>query len=407
MLRYALPLLVLIISIALSVSTTAGQETEQITLVESDTEIVFPSSLVFKIKAQSQANITRVRLQYRVEKMNYADVISEAWPDFIPSPKVEARWNWDMRRATLPVGAVVHYWWIIENQRGNRMVTDEYTLEFQDTRYSWQNLTEGQISLFWYRGNLSFASELLATCRQVLERLYLDIGVRLERPVSIYIYGSSQDLRSAMIFPREWIGGVTFTEFGTIAIGVPVNQLNSGKKAIAHELGHMVVHQVTFSPYGASLPVWLNEGLAMYAEGEKDIYLELLLRKAATEEKLFSVRSLASPFSARPEDAYLSYAQSQSLVEFLIKDYGKAKMLELLHLLKEGSSVDEALLTVYGFDQSGLDRLWKEYIKSKAKATSSLGTMSSVEDKKSSLSPKLLPALLANRCPMGLEAGTK
>ncbi len=382
MLRHAFSLLALIVAIALSASTAAQQETEQITLVESATEIIFPSSLVFKIKAHSQVNITRIRLQYKVERMNYAEVISEAWPDFVPSPKVETKWNWDMRKAALPGGATVHYWWIIENQRGDRLVTDEYTLEFKDTRYSWQQLVEGPISLFWYKGNLSFAGELLTACRQSLERLYSDIGVRLERPVNIYIYASSQDLRAAMIFPREWTGGVAFPQFGTIAIGVPVNQLSWGKRAIAHELGHMVIHQITFSPYGASLPVWLNEGLAMHAEGEKDIHLELLLRKAATEGKLFSVRSLSSPFSARPEDAYLSYAQSQSLVEFLIRNYGKAKMRELLYLLKEGSSIDEALLKVYGFDQSGLDRLWKEYITNKAKATSGFDTTSDMEDKK-------------------------
>ncbi len=368
MIRHMLPFLGLIILIASPISITAQQQTDQITLVESATETVFPSSLVFKVKVQSQTDITKIRLQYEVERMNYAPVISEAWPDFIPSPKVEARWSWDMRKAALPMGATIHYWWIIENQKGVNLITDKYTLQFQDTRYSWQNLTEGQISLFWYRGNQSFASELLAACSQALDRLYADTGARLERPVRIYIYASPQDLRAAMIFPREWTGGVAFPEFGIIAIGVPVNQLNWGKKAIAHELGHMVIHQVTFSPFGASLPVWLNEGLAMHAEGERDVSLDLLLRKAAAEGRLFSVRSLSSPFSARPEDAYLSYAQSQSLVEFLIQSYGKDKMLELLHLLKEGSSVDEALFSVYGFDQSVLDRLWKAYIMSKTGA---------------------------------------
>lgn len=407
MFKYALPLLALIISIALPVSITAQQETEKITLVESTTEIVFPSSLVFKLKTQSPTNITKVRLQYEVERMNYARVISEAWPDFVPSPKVETKWNWDMRKAALPVGATVRYWWVIENQNGDRLVTDKYTLQFQDTRYSWQNLAESQVSLFWYRGSLSFASELLAACNQALKRLYADTGAHLERPISIYIYASPQDLRAAMIFPREWTGGVAFPEFGTIAIGVPVNQLDWGKKAVAHELGHMVVHQVTFSPYGASLPVWLNEGLAMHAEGERDFYLELLLRKAATEGRLFSVRSLSSPFSAKPEDAYLSYAQSQSLVEFLIQNYGKGKMLELLNLLKEGSSVDEALLAVYGFDQSGLDSLWKAYIASKTKATPGFKMAPTVAHKEPFIPLKLMPNLLATCYSSGLRTGVR
>jgi len=359
----------LLIIMLLPVTLQAGQE-EQITVVDSSTEIVFPSALVFKLTAEGRSNITKIRLQYQVERMNYATVISEAWPEFIPSPKVEAKWTWDMRKATLPVGGTVHYWWVIESEDGNKLTTDRYTVQFVDTRYPWQKLANEQVSLFWYKGSQYFASELLNACEQALDRLYADTGARLTRPVSIYIYASSQDLRAAMIFPREWTGGVAFPEFGTIAIGVSVNQLDWGKKAVAHELGHMVVHQVTFSPYGANLPVWLNEGLAMHAEGQTDLHLELLLRKAAAEGKLFSVRSLSSPFSARPEDAYLSYAQSQSLVKFLIQNYGQGKILELLRLLKEGNSYDEALLKVYGFDQTGLDSIWREYITGKTKTSS-------------------------------------
>lgn len=405
MIKYALPLLALIVSIALPVSITAQQKTEQITLVESGTEIIFPSSLVFKVKAQSQTNITKIRLQYEVERMNYAPVISEAWPDFAPSPTVETKWDWDMRKAILPVGATVHYWWIIENQKGDKLISDKYTSRFQDVRYSWQNITEGQVRLFWYRGSLSFASELLVACSQALERLYEDTGARLERLVNIYIYASPQDLRAAMIFPREWTGGVAFPEFGIIAIGVPVNQLSWGKKAVAHELGHMVIHQVTFSPYGASLPVWLNEGLAMHAEGGRDVHLALLLRKAAAEGRLFSVRSLSSQFSAKPEDAYLSYAQSQSLVEFLIQNYGKDKMLALLHLFKEGSTADEALLSVYGFDQSGFDRLWRSYIMSKAEAAPGLKTVSPIEEP--AASPKLLSNLMTTFYSSGFRIGAR
>lgn len=407
MIRYTLTLLTLIISIVLPASIGAQQETQQITLIESATEIVFPSSLVFKVKAESQTDITRIRLQYEVERMNYARVISEAWPDFSPSPKVETKWNWDMRKATLPVGATVRYWWVIENQNGDRLVTDKYTLEFQDSRYPWQKLAQGQMSLFWYKGTPAFAAELLAACGQALKRLYADTGASLEKPVSIYIYASPQDLRAAMIFPREWTGGVAFPEFGTIAIGVPVSQLEWGKRAVAHELGHMVVHQITFSPYGASLPVWLNEGLAMHAEGEKDAYLEEVLKKAASQGRLFSVRSLSSPFSARPEDAYLSYAQSQSLVEFLIQDYGKDRMLELLHLLKEGSSVDEALLAVYGFDQSGLDKLWKAYITGRTKTIPDFQTAPTSEGKGHRDSLAFMSVPPATCCPSSLQIGER
>src|SRR4030042_216646 len=162
-----------------------------------------------------------------------------------------------------------------------------------------------------------------------------------------------------MIFPREWTGGVAFTEYSTIAIGISAQNLDWGKKALAHELGHMITHQITFSPYGANLPTWLDEGFAMHAEGELDASMQLYLKKTMLQQKLISIRSLSSPFSAKSDEAYLSYAESQSIVEFIIGNYGKDKMLNLLSLLKEGYRIDEALTDIYGFDQDGLDQLWR------------------------------------------------
>ena len=369
MIKRLIPIILAIILLFIPITASAQQE---ISLIDSTVEIFFPSALVFKIRIEGPNDIARIRLHYQVNRMNYANVINEAWPDFTPSPKVETKWTWDMRKSSLPAGATVRYWWTVEDETGEKLITPVDTIHFDDLRHPWQRLTSGQLNLFWYKGSQSFADELMASCQQALERLAEDTGVHPEKPINIYIYASSQDLRGAMIFPREWTGGVAFTEFGIIAIGVPTDQLDWGERALAHELGHMVTHQITFSPYGAILPTWLDEGLAMHAEGETDPYLKSTLEKATTQQKLISVRSLSSPFSAKPELAYISYAQSQSLVEFLIQKYGKDKMLQLLSLLKEGNTCDEALTEVYGFNQDGLDKLWREYIINQTKSQSGL-----------------------------------
>jgi len=361
MIKRLIWLIILTVLLFTAPNFTHAQE-EQISLLDNTVEIYFPSALVFKVEAASQSDITKIRLHYQVDKMNYAEVTSEAWPDFTPSPEVATEWVCDMRKVGLPAGAKVEYWWTIETKAGDKLVTYSDVIQFDDLRHSWQELNEGQLDLFWYQGSQSFAEELMAASQQALERLAEDTGAHLENPISLYIYASTEDLQSAMIFPREWTGGVAFTEYGIIAIGVPSNELDWGKRALAHELGHMVTHQITFSPYGAFLPLWLDEGLAMHAEGEPDPHLQSVLEYAIAQQKLISVRSLSSPFSAKPEEAYISYAESQSLVEFLIQNYGKDKMLRLLSLLKEGNSCDDALTEVYGFDQDGLDKLWREYI---------------------------------------------
>jgi hypothetical protein len=330
-----------------------------ISVLNSSTEMHFPAALIFHLEAESPANITQARLHYQVDKMNYAQVTSEGWADFTPAPEVKTGWTWDMTTSSLPPGAAVKYWWTIKDDNGNKVETAPNTTYFTDDRYPWQSLTNSQISLFWYEGDNAFAQELLHTCEAGLARLTQYIGVYPVNPIEVYVYASANDLQGAMIYPMEWTGGVAFTEFSTIAIGISPDNIDWGKKALVHELTHLLVHQATFSPY-CSLPTWLDEGLAMYNEGELDPYFHAWLRKAISEDSLISVRSLCSPFSAEPEEAYLSYAESYSLAEYLINNYGRNKMLNLLALFKQGNSCDEALTQVYGFDTDGLDSRWRE-----------------------------------------------
>jgi len=336
---------------------------DDITVIDSDVDVNFPSRAVFTLEAESYVDIVDVRLYYQVDRMNYAEVISEGGADFTPASRIEAKWAWDMRNSSLPPGAEVTYWWMIEDADGNRVETSPAIMRFDDGRYSWQSLTGtapqgGELTLFWCEGSDSFARELMDVCEEGLARLTQDIGTYQERPIKIYIYASTSDLKGAMIFPQEWTGGVAFTAFGIIAIGIPPSNLDWGKGALVHELTHLVVHQATFSPYG-QLPIWLDEGLAMYNEGELDPVFRSYMEEAILEGELISVRSLCSPFSAETEKARLSYAQSYSLVEYLLDNYGQDNMLELLAILKQGSTYDEALTEVYGFDIDGLDARWR------------------------------------------------
>jgi hypothetical protein len=352
----------IILAAVLIITPTVSHAQTGISVLDSSAQIYFPSALTFNIEAESQNDIVKIRLHYQVDQMNYAPVTDEAWPVFTPSQKVKTQWVWDMRKASLPVGSTVTYWWTIEDSVGDKLTTPSQIVHFDDLRYNWQKETTGLITLLWYKGNQAFADQLMAGCQEALDRLAQDTGVHLKQPVRIYIYASAEDLQGAMVFPQEWTGGVAEYAYGIIAIGIPTNELGWGKGALAHELGHMVTHQITFSPYGAVLPFWLDEGLAMYAEGTTDPYLESVFQQAIKQHSLISVRSLASPFSAIPSEAYLSYAESQSIVTFLIQTYGSEKMLQLLNVFKEGSTYDDALRQVYGFDEDGLDTRWQESI---------------------------------------------
>jgi len=331
-------------------------------VTDNSAEAQFPISLSFSLSAVSDVDITDIRLHYTVDRDSFAEVTSEAYIDFVPDTDVDVRWSLDMRRiGGLPPESVVQYWWTLEDTGGNKLKTAPLTVNFNDERYSWESLTEGKVTIRWYEGNQSFAGELMSTAQDALVRLAQDTGAYLKKPVKLYIYADTGDLQGAMIFPQEWTGGVAYTAYGIIAIGIASDELAWGKTSIVHELTHLVIHQMTLNPYN-DLPRWLDEGLAMYNEGLLEPTFASRLLKAVEGDTLISVRTLSSPFSTDSEKALLSYAQSYALVEYIIGAYGQSRMLELLTTFSQGSGYDEALENVYGFDMDGLDNLWREYI---------------------------------------------
>jgi hypothetical protein len=334
----------------------------RLAILDSSAQAEFPLRLNFNLSAESDTNITDIRLHYRVEQVGFAQVTSEVYMEFVPASSVNIDWSLEMIKiGGLPPGSSVEYWWTVEDARGDQVETAPVQVMFDDTRYPWQSLTEGKVIICWYQGDQSFAQELMLTAQQSLARLAEDTGAELEKPVKLYIYANAQDLQGAMIYPQEWTGGVAFTRYGVMAIGIAPGNVDWGKRAVAHELTHLVIHQITLNPY-IDLPVWLDEGLAMHTEGPLEAVFSDSLSGAIAGNRLISVRSLSSPFSAYAEESVLSYAQSYSLVDFLITNYGRGKMLELLNTFRQGSSYDGALESVYGFDMDGLDALWRDYV---------------------------------------------
>ncbi len=332
-----------------------------LTVSDTSVQVNFPSNIIFNIAAESDVSITDIRLYYSIEHMAFAQVTAEAYVTFIPAKSVNTQWVWDMRKTGgLPPGSAVNYWWKVTDASGRKIVTEVSSVHIEDERYDWKSLQQGQVTLYWYEGDDSFAGELMAATQDALARLATTTGVELISPVKVYIYANQADLLGAMVYPQEWTGGVAYSEFGIVAIGIEQTQseLEWGKRTISHELTHLVINQLTFNPYNY-LPNWLNEGLAMFSEGELELSFILALSRAEAENSYISVRSLCSPFSAYADQTLLAYAESYEIVSYLIDNYGSEKMFALLNVFKQGSGYDEALEKIYGFNMDELNMLWR------------------------------------------------
>jgi hypothetical protein len=166
---------------------------------------------------------------------------------------------------------------------------------------------------------------------------------------------------------------LAFPEHDIVIIGISPSNLEWGQDAIVHEITHVLVGHLTFSCLG-DVPTWLNEGLAVYSEGDLDTSSETQLDQAISDDSLLSVRSLSAGFSEVRDKATLSYSQSNSIVKYLIETYGQDKMNALLATLRDGTTIDDALLDIYAFDVEGLEDKWREAINAQPRQASAQPT---------------------------------
>jgi hypothetical protein len=351
----------------LPLTPVVAQGSGSITVSNSTAKMNFPLSLEFSSQIKSTANISDIRLRYQIQQMSFAQVTSEAYINTTASATKNAVYSLDMRKVGgLPPGTSLNYWWAVKDASGANMQSPPVQFQVNDNRYTWQNLSQGKINLFWYQGDNTFAQDLMSAAQQALAQLLDNTGASPDKVINVYIYASAKDLQGSMIFPSEWTGGVAFTQYNIVAIGIGPNDLSWGRGAMTHELTHIVIHQVTFNPYN-DLPVWLNEGLAMSSEGPLTKQFTVPLKLAISRNGIIPVRSIASPFSADSNKAVLSYAESYTLVEYLVKQYGSGKMLNLLQTFQNGSTSDGAFQKVYGFDMDGLDNQWRNWVSTQYK----------------------------------------
>lgn len=328
--------------------------------VERDRAVIaFPDTVTFSATLQSSAVITSVTLEYGNEQQTCGEVVAKAYPQFMPSNSVNVEWTWNMRQSgSLPPGARLWWRWRYADESGAQFTGETQTAVWLDDTHDWQTLSGENLRLHWYGMDRSAAQTMLEAGLESLRRNREWTGLEPDGAIDVYLYPNYNDMRDAILYEPAWTGGLAFSDFNIVIMGLSGGDTTWDKNTIIHELTHVLVGHFAFSCIGA-LPAWLNEGLAMFSEGGLSAGMQSQLDGAVRGNSLQSIRSMSGGFSEIPERATLAYAQSYSVVKFMIETYGQENLIQFLVALRDAKPVDAALHEVYGLDTEGLEDAWR------------------------------------------------
>lgn len=276
-----------------------------------------------------------------------------------PGQQVQAQHILDTQVYNMPPGIDLTYRWMIRDAAGNELETPPQALVYHDDRFPWQELTERGVTLYWYEGDAAFGNDLMQTATRTLDRLQQEIGAAVADPIKVYVYANIRDMRSVLP-PNEveWVGGFAQPGLGLVVVTIEPGNMVEAQRLIPHELSHQVLHQAVDNPYGG-LPLWFDEGLAVYNQETPNRDFPLMVEAAARTDQLIPLEALAASFPADPERARLSYAQSYSMVAYIIDTYGTDKLQALVAAFRNATAVEEAIPQVLGLSIDELDAAWR------------------------------------------------
>ncbi|MBF0532270.1 MAG: hypothetical protein HQL23_04140 [Candidatus Omnitrophica bacterium] len=219
----------------------------------------------------------------------------------------------------------------------------------------------------------SAPEDLVVNVADTAENCYREIAHNLgfsrynswswENRAKIYIYDSQEDYVNSSR-QAGWSAGEASTREKVIRT-FP-SAAGFFDSVLPHEMGHIIFRE--FIGARADVPLWLEEGVAMYQEKAKRWGADEFVRHAIAEKQFLplpelSQMKLSSASSNR--EVNLFYAEAASAFQFLFKEGGDRHFVEFCEELQKNDKFAETFRRVYGRFET-LERLnqkWLEYLK--------------------------------------------
>ncbi len=196
-----------------------------------------------------------------------------------------------------------------------------------------------------------------------------DFGVAIDDELIIRVARNPREMRAMAPTgapPPDYATGVAYSRWGVILLTMSAPQTWEPpdlEVVLVHELSHVALHRAVL---GNSVPRWFNEGVAIHQSEVRLLpRMESLLR-AAAQRSMLRLSELDKHFPDHPHEVNIAYAQSADVVGFLRRSNNDERRFHrLVQSLRDGETFDTALSTAYGWTRVGLERQWRESLRTR------------------------------------------
>ena len=200
-------------------------------------------------------------------------------------------------------------------------------------------------------------------------RLVADFGVPIDDELVIRVARNPREMGALAPVghpPPDYATGVAYSRWGVILLTMSSPQTWEPpdlEVVLVHELSHVALYRAVL---GHDVPRWFNEGVAIQQSEVRLINRMESLLRAAAQRSMLRLSELDRHFPNRPHEVNLAYAQSADVVGFLRRTSNDQRRFHrMIRSLRDGETFDTALATAYGWTRIGLERQWRESLRTR------------------------------------------
>lgn len=320
----------------------------------------FPEGIQFTIFFASDVPVTEARLRFRILPDG---VNATVRPECTTGAVINCRAViGSTAQGYMVPGAEVVYSWQITDEAGETFTTEERTTVYEDNRFNWESLTEENLTVFYYFGDEASQRAVLDAARETVERISSLLDTEVDFPVKIWVYQTARDLQPAVASRRGQGNDDTIRTLGEVGASdtALVSRDTEFLDVVRHELAHVVTRAATRG-HLVDIPIWINEGISTYSQNALLPGEEAALRVAIQRDGVLPITSLGASSRGTGGVVSLFYAQSGSIVTYLIETYGEQQFGDFVKALAR-DNINGALDSIYGFDLLGLENEWRQAV---------------------------------------------